>query len=95
MGGIGNIYPEIEEAFYTAIKQGNYSSALHIIQQYEDPLFDVFGPIGWHRALQIALTEKKLLVTTNRAPFAKARKEHVEGVRNVLRLIESRLEKGL
>lgn len=91
LGGIGNIYPEIEEAFYAAIKSGDYRKAYHIVARYEDPLFAAFGPIGWHRALQIALERKKLLITTNRLPFAEAKKEHIESVDNVLRLIEFRL----
>jgi dihydrodipicolinate synthase/N-acetylneuraminate lyase len=100
LGGIGNIYPEIEEAFFESLKRGAFLSdpddinpAHKIVERYEDPLFEVFGPIGWHRALQIALVEKGLLKTSNRPPFAEARPEHVNAVRKVLQLIESRLNK--
>lgn len=93
LGGIGNIYPEIEEAFYAAIKNSDYNTAHKIVERYEDPLFETFGPIGWHRALQIALHEKKLLMTTNRLSFAKITGEQIIKIRNVLKLIESRLDK--
>ncbi len=91
LGGIGNIYPKIEESFYRAIKNGNYEQAHQIVRRYEDPLFAVFGPIGWHRALQIALRDKQLLPTCNRMPFAKALPEHVESIREVLKQIETKL----
>jgi 4-hydroxy-2-oxoglutarate aldolase len=93
LGGIGNIYPQIEEAFYIAMKEGLTTTAHKIVERYEDPLFAVFGPIGWHRALQIALNVKGLLKTTNRISFGEAKPEHVKAVKAVLQLIESRLDK--
>jgi len=92
LGGIGNIYPEIEEAFYAAMKDGDQRTAHMIVERYEDPLFKTFAPIGWHRALQVALELKKLLRTTNRPPFAKAHHHHKDAVGKVLTLIEERLE---
>ncbi len=90
LGGIGNIYPKIEESFYKAIKDGDYEKAHQIVRSYEDPLFAVFGPIGWHRALQIALQDKQLLPTHNRLPFAKPLPEHIDNVREVLKQIETK-----
>lgn len=92
LGGIGNIYPQIEEAFYSAMKDGRRQTAYKIVRRYEDPLFETFGPIGWHRALQIALDVKDLLPSANRKPFAVAQQSHVTAVRQVLNLIESRLD---
>lgn len=92
LGGIGNIFPKIEEAFFSAIKDGDYQKAHKIVEHYEDPLFATFGPIGWHRALQIALCQKNLLKTTNRMPFAAPKREHADAIRDVLMLIESRLD---
>lgn len=91
LGGIGNIYPAIEEEFYRSIKKGWYRKAFQIVERYEDPLFAAFGPIGWHRALQIALHHKALLVTENRRPFAAPTNEQIDRVVEVLNLIEDRL----
>jgi dihydrodipicolinate synthase/N-acetylneuraminate lyase len=91
LGGIGNIYPKIEESFYEYTKNKEYDKAWRIVENYEDPLFEVFGPIGWHRALQAALDIKGLLVSSNRRPFAAPDEGQVPAIQDVLRLIESRI----
>jgi dihydrodipicolinate synthase/N-acetylneuraminate lyase len=93
LGGIGNIYPQIEETFYAAIKAGNYTKAHRIVELYEDTLFRTFGPMGWHKALQIALTQKGLLETTNRPPFAAISDKDIAKITETLFQIELRLER--
>lgn len=90
LGGIGNIFPEIEETFFKEYSDGNIVYASHIVMDYEAPLFDVFGKIGWHKALQEALNYKKLLVTVNRRPFSEITEEQKTMVRNVVDDIEHR-----
>lgn len=91
LGGIGNIYPQIEDAFYNYIKAGDTTKAHAIVKNYEDPLFEAFGQIGWHMALQEALRQKKALVGTNRAPFAEIEVSQAKVIQDVLHLIETRL----
>ena len=90
LGGIGNIFPEIEEFFFREYKAGNIVTASDVVMSFEAPLFDVFGKIGWHKALQEALNYKELLVTQNRKPFSEITEEQKHMVRDVVDDIEQR-----
>lgn len=90
LGGIGNIFPEIEETFFDSFRNGYTADAYDIAMLFEAPLFDVFGKIGWHKALQEALNYKKLLVTQNRKPFSEITEEQKRMVRDVVDDIERR-----
>jgi len=93
LGGIGNIFPKIEETFFREFKFGDKNTAYKIVTDFEESLFDVFSKIGWHKALQEALNYKKLLVTENRAPFSlMTNDEDKEAIHNVLDTIELRWE---
>jgi 4-hydroxy-tetrahydrodipicolinate synthase len=91
LGGIGNIFPEIEETFFKEFKSGDKNIAYKIVTNYEEVLFKVFSKIGWHKALQEALNYKGLLATENRAPFsAMVDEEQKQIIHNVLDSIQQK-----
>jgi dihydrodipicolinate synthase/N-acetylneuraminate lyase len=90
LGGIGNIFPEIENTFYTEYKSGNHKIANEIINDFETPLFNVFEKIGWHKALQIALNLEGLLTTDNREPFSRPSDDEINAVQEILNDIKQR-----
>tara|TARA_R100001244_G_scaffold25113_4_gene25600 strand:+ start:61047 stop:61964 length:918 start_codon:yes stop_codon:yes gene_type:complete len=90
LGGIGNIFPEIEDRFLEEFTAGDLAVAHDIVTKFEEPLFNVFKKIGWHKALQSALNYKQLLPTENRAPFSEVTREQQLRVRGVVDDIERR-----
>lgn len=90
LGGIGNIFPQIEEYFFNRFTNGDVKEAYRIVVDYEEPVFDVFKPIGWHKALQEALNYKGLLVTENRKPFSDITDEQKLDVHKVIDEIEEK-----
>jgi len=68
LSGIGNLFPEIEQHFYEMWKEGNLKECKRIIEEYENPLFDVFMKVGWHASLREGLRIMGY-VKENRFPF--------------------------
>lgn len=90
LGGIGNIFTEIEEYFFELVKSEKQTEANKIVREFEDPLFAVFSKIGWHMALQEALNHTNLLQTFNRKPFAPISEDKAKAVHDVLEDIKTR-----
>lgn len=75
LGGIGNLWPEVEETFFRLIKAedqetGRFNAAEHVIREYEAPFFKVAMRVGWHKALQFSLQYLGLMTSENRRPFS-------------------------
>lgn len=91
LAGIGNIFPELEDkflAYMIASKQFGkfYREAQHILNHYEDPFFDVFMSMGWHRALRGALQLPGMPYhgTIDRKPFASVKPTTETGLLDIV-----------
>jgi len=90
LAGIGNLFPRWEELFYSHMKAGEISSASRLIREFEDPLMECFGKIGWHLALQTALQQLGTLPTYNREPFAVATDAQVQAVVDIIQSLNQK-----
>lgn len=88
--GIGNIYPEISETFYSLCNK-NIKDAEEFIREFEEPFFDVFMKIGWHAAMREALKIKGLL-SHDRDPFIKLEDDKKAEIVKILDKIESKIK---
>jgi dihydrodipicolinate synthase/N-acetylneuraminate lyase len=63
LAGVGNMFPQAELSFRANTKN------FDIIENFENPMFEVFMSIGWHMALRYALSKLKLGCDINIPPF--------------------------
>tara|TARA_R110002051_G_scaffold317023_1_gene397600 strand:+ start:4561 stop:5523 length:963 start_codon:yes stop_codon:yes gene_type:complete len=92
LSGIGSMYPEIEIDYFSRLKSIEYTMACYIIEHFENPLFDTFMKIGWHKAMRGALKQKNLCCRFNRKPFPDMSEEDDGSIAETLDLIENRLK---
>ena len=88
--GIGNIWPQISETFYSLADKNN-KHAEEYIRMFEEPFFEVFMGIGWHAAMREALKQKGFL-SNNRDPFVELDEGSKKKITEVLKLIETKLK---
>ena len=92
LSGIGSVYPEIEIDYFNRLKSIEYTMACHIIEHFENPLFDTFMNIGWHKSMREALKQKDLCCFFNRKPFPEMSHDDSDSIMQTLSLIENRLK---
>lgn len=90
LSGIGNLFPEIEVKYCEYVSKGDYGSALKIIKEYENPLFEVFMKIGWHKSLREALRQMDLCCLNNRSPWPEVSEEEKKEISRVIMSIRER-----
>lgn len=92
LGGIGNIFPIIEESFFLYMKEKRFELAYRIVEIFEDPFMEIAKEIGWHKFLQESLQITGLMKSYNRLPFSKVTMSESNKVRIILELIQEKLE---
>lgn len=80
LGGIGNIWPRVEQAFLTHCSEFNYKTAWKIVNELEEPFMAAAKEIGWHKFLQGMLNKSNLLRSHNRRPFSPLTKAEEESI---------------
>jgi len=69
--GVGNVVPEIELEFFSALERGDYERARRIVFEKEEPFFEAAVEVGWHLALKEAMESKGLMEAWERRPMAR------------------------
>lgn len=69
LGGIGNIYPQMELDFFQSLMRGDVSEATIFVKDYELPFFQSTISMGWHPCLKAALSLGNLLPPYERPPM--------------------------
>lgn len=87
LSGVGNMFPEVELAFRKD------TSKLSIIKDFENPLFDVFMRIGWHKAMREAIRQIAVGCIINGHPFAKITSEEKTEIQNILEELKEQCRK--
>ena len=87
LSGVGNMFPEAELAFRKD------TSKLNIIKDFENPMFDVFMKIGWHKAMREAIRQLAIGCVVNGEPFAKMTSEERSAITNVLQELKEKCQK--
>jgi dihydrodipicolinate synthase/N-acetylneuraminate lyase len=87
LSGVGNMIPEAELAF----RKDN--SKLSIIKDFENPMFNVFMQIGWHKAMREAIRQLAIGCIINAQPFAKITLEEQTKIKNVLEELKEKCRK--
>lgn len=82
--GVGSFVPEVEEKFYQAVLDKDFTTALEMVNQYETPFFEVAFPMGWHIAMKGAMNLLGLMPETERLPLQPATAQEREQLQNVL-----------
>lgn len=71
LSGVGNFFPQVEQDFLDFINSGDLKSAVALVKEYEDLLFEDFMKVGWHRALRAGLKSLGPYANTvDRPPFS-------------------------
>lgn len=94
LGGIGNIWPEIEESYFMHCKESRHQQAWDIVRIFEDPFMAVGKKIGWHKLLQIALEFTQRMPTHTRKPFSEPTEEEIFKVMEVCTYITDSIERN-
>ncbi len=76
--GIGSFLPEVSENFYELVNQGEKQQAKTIIEEYEEPYFDMAVSMGWHRALKETLHHLGVIEPYERSPLQRSDAENVD-----------------
>jgi dihydrodipicolinate synthase/N-acetylneuraminate lyase len=87
LSGVGNMFPEAELAFRKD------TSKINIIKDFENPMFDVFMKIGWHKAMREAIRQLTVGCIINGKPFAKVADEETKAIKNVLEELKEQCRK--
>jgi len=87
LSGVGNMLPKVELAFKKD------TSKLNIIKDFENPMFDVFMKIGWHKAMREAIRQLAVGCVINGQPFAKTTTEERTQIQNVLEELKEKCQK--
>jgi dihydrodipicolinate synthase/N-acetylneuraminate lyase len=87
LSGVGNMFPKAELAFRKD------TSKLSIIKDFENPMFDVFMKIGWHKAMREAIRQLAVGCVVNGQPFAKITSEECSAITNVLQELKEKCQK--
>ena len=87
LSGVGNMFPKAELAFRKD------TSKLSIIKDFENPMFDVFMKIGWHKAMREAIRQLAVGCIVNGQPFAKTTSEECSAITNVLQELKEKCQK--
>ena len=87
LAGVGNMFPKAELAFRKD------TSNLSIIEDFENPMFDVFMKIGWHKAMREAIRQIAAGCIVNGQPFAKLTSEEKTQIQNILEELKEKCQK--
>ena len=87
LSGVGNMIPEAELAFRKD------TARIDIIKDFENPMFDVFMKIGWHKAMREAIRQLAIGCIINGKPFAKISSEEKDKIQNVLEELKEKCQK--
>lgn len=79
--GVGSVYPQIAKDYFDKPKP--------IIDNFENPLFDVFMEIGWHPALRHALKVKGF-IKEDRKPFIQISQDEKLRIESIMTKLESK-----
>ncbi|MGV7930850.1 MAG: dihydrodipicolinate synthase family protein [Spirochaetota bacterium] len=88
--GVGSVFPVVDEAFYKAYQTKNFDLCFYILNEYENPFFDVFMRIGWHPALRFAMNCYGFC-KFNRKPYVLLKQYESEAIVNILKKVEKKL----
>lgn len=86
LSGVGNMFPEAELAFRKD------TSRMDIIKEFENPMFDVFMKIGWHKAMREAIRQIAAGCIINGQPFAKITSEEKTQIQNVIKELKEKCQ---
>ena len=87
LAGVGNMFPKAELQFRKD------TSRIDIIKDFENPMFDVFMKIGWHKAMREAIRQLTLGCVINGEPFAKITSQEISAIENVLEELKEQCRK--
>ena len=82
--GVGNLFPKIDIDFYNEFLSKNIERANKLTRLFENPLFDVFMDIGWHKSLRSALKIMDLSCYHNRSPFPDCTSKEANLIKKIL-----------
>jgi dihydrodipicolinate synthase/N-acetylneuraminate lyase len=91
LGGIGNVWPQIENKYFEAVKSKDIDLANRIVTELEDPFMACAKQLGWHKFLRVILNKKELLKSEIRKPFSVPRTQEVQSVLACIENIETKL----
>jgi len=80
LSGIGNFFPEIEQAYCDGYEAQTI--------EFESQMFDVFTKYGWHPSLRVGLSKLGLCCYYDREPWPKRTKPMEEEIYKILRNIK-------
>lgn len=83
--GLGNVFPEIEMAFYSALSQGDNEGARRIVFENEGPFFDEAVNVGWHPALKEAMAITGIMEPWERSPMGRLKRDDRERILKALK----------
>ena len=69
------------------------TSRLDIIKDFENPMFDVFMRIGWHKAMREAIRQVAASCVINGQPFAKITSEEKTQIQNILKELKEKCQR--
>ena len=87
LSGVGNMFPKAELAFRKD------TSRLDIIKDFENPMFEVFMKMGWHKAMREAIRQLTLGCLINGEPFAKVTNEERTVIKKILKEMKEQCRK--
>ena len=87
LSGVGNMFPQAELAFRKD------TSKINIIKDFENPMFDVFMKIGWHKAMRESIRQLAVGCIINGSPFATVADEEIKAIKNVLEELKEKCRK--
>lgn len=92
LAGLGNIFPKLDQTIFNWFKIDK--NPFKMLKEFEDPFFDVFMKIGWHKALRECLKQEGLCCSNNRKPFPDCTQRESETIMAVVESIKKKLTLG-
>ncbi|MDY6974326.1 MAG: dihydrodipicolinate synthase family protein [Thermodesulfobacteriota bacterium] len=81
---IGNVAPEIELGFYSALANGDYEKARQIVFEKEERFLDGGIDVGWHLGLKEALECAGLMEAWERKPIERLDAEGKKKIESII-----------
>jgi dihydrodipicolinate synthase/N-acetylneuraminate lyase len=90
LSGIGSLYPEIENDFFSFFVEKKYEKAFLIQTELENLFFRTFMEIGWHKSFHEGLRQIGEWYKGERSPFPHCSREEKKKISECLKQIRER-----
>jgi len=88
--GVASFWPELAVKFYEDYLRGDTSACWKIINEIEQPFFQVSKRLGWHIGLKAAMSHLGLMGITERPPLCELKNDEYDEVAAVTEKIMTR-----